>query len=894
MMAKNPADRFRLPKEVASALVPFIKGTKETLAESAIPGPDGNSSGGTTPAARVVSGLPNQLPATIPWSGIVHGVRTRPGRQVDRRTSFAARRTLDGGKRSWLVALIGAAMLFGLAGLGGVLFRVKTPSGTVVIENVPPDAEVRVDGEQVTVSRKGDTLTVTSLPEGPHRLKVKHGGDEILSSDLTVAFGSDPLRLRVEPAASADKTQPKIPPVVTPPTLGDAPSKQSRAEVRDRPKSLDCTGEAGISAADVRLAQEAWARYLGRKVEETVEIADGVSMTFVLVPPGRFRMGSPKGEQGHDDKGREGQELGELLHTVVLTEPFDLGKYEVTQAQYRALVSRVKSEELKDPDPSKFKGAELPVEMVFWSDANAFGRELTKLRSDKHVYRLPTEAEWEYSCRGGRPSSQPFGIGDGHSLSSHLANFNGNHPYPYESTDNWRFLNRTRKVGSYAPNALGLYDMHGNVWEWCSDLYGPYPLGEVTNPTGPAEVPAEGPYHMRRGGGWVDASWSCRAAFRRRNPLGDRHDMLGFRLVRSVPLKVMQGGRASLSSDVTVAFGSDPLRLRVEPAASADKTQPKIPPAVTPPLAGGGPMKQGRAEVRDRPKSLDCTGEAGISAADVRLAQEAWARYLGRKVEETVEIANGVSMTFVLVPPGRFRMGSPKGEQDPEQEKTEELLHTVVLTEPFDLGRYEVTQAQFRALVSRLISKELKDRDPSQVKGADLPVENVSWYQAEAYGRELTKLRADKHTYRLPTEAEWEYSCRGGRPSSQPFGIGNGHSLSSLQANFDGTYPYGDADKGVYLRQICKVGAYTPNALGLFDMHGNAWEWCYDRFGPYSGEEVTNPTGHSEGPHRVFRGGGCRFEGRTCRAASRSSENPEAANYNIGFRLARRVPSGGK
>jgi formylglycine-generating enzyme required for sulfatase activity len=146
-------------------------------------------------------------------------------------------------------------------------------------------------------------------------------------------------------------------------------------------------------------------------------------------------------------------------------------------------------------------------------------------------------------------------------------------------------------------------------------------------------------------------------------------------------------------------------------------------------------------------------------------------------VEETVEVAAGVKMTFVLIPPGKFRMGSP-----PEQRERsdDERLHEVTLTEPFYLGKTEVTQAQYEALIGN---------NPSQFTGADRPVEKVTWEEAREYTEQLTKKRSDKRVYRLPAEAEWEYACRGGRSSSQPFGIGDGRARSSAEANFDGAFP---------------------------------------------------------------------------------------------------------
>jgi formylglycine-generating enzyme required for sulfatase activity len=283
---------------------------------------------------------------------------------------------------------------------------------------------------------------------------------------------------------------------------------------------------------------------------------------------------------------------------------------------------------------------------------------------------------------------------------------------------------------------------------------------------------------------------------------------------------------------------------------------------------------------RSRPAALDCTREGGVGVVEVRRAQEAWAKFLGRKLEETVEIGGGVKMTFVLVPPGKFRMGSPPDEEGRDED---ESLHEVTLTEPFDLGKTEVTQAQYQALGVD---------NPSKFKGADRPVEMLSWEEASAWAEKLTKRLGDKHLYRLPTEAEWEYSCRGGRSSSQPFGIGDGRTLSSTQANFDGKYPYGGADKGKYLEATRAVASYPANALGLYDMHGNVWEWCQDWYGEYLRGSVIDPTGPTEGSHRVFRGGSWGGSGWICRAADRGRFGPGGRHDYPGFRLARSSPSG--
>jgi formylglycine-generating enzyme required for sulfatase activity len=285
------------------------------------------------------------------------------------------------------------------------------------------------------------------------------------------------------------------------------------------------------------------------------------------------------------------------------------------------------------------------------------------------------------------------------------------------------------------------------------------------------------------------------------------------------------------------------------------------------------------------PAPLDCTGEKGRTPAEVKAAQQAWAKYLGRKVEEEDEITPGMKMTFVLVPPGLFLMGSPKNEAERNVGETKfdaEVQHEVTITRPFYLGKTEVTQEQYQALTGK---------NPSRFKGASLPVEKVSWEEADAFALQLTQNKAGTNLlYRLPTEAEWEYACRGGRPSSNRFGIGDGTSLASNQANFNEKYPYGAPAQGTYLAKTCRVGSYPATALGLNDMHGNVWEWCGDWYAKYPTGKVTDPTGPKEGSLRVHRGGGWIDHAGQCRAAQRYGRLPGDRYDCLGFRLAR-VPS---
>jgi formylglycine-generating enzyme required for sulfatase activity len=278
---------------------------------------------------------------------------------------------------------------------------------------------------------------------------------------------------------------------------------------------------------------------------------------------------------------------------------------------------------------------------------------------------------------------------------------------------------------------------------------------------------------------------------------------------------------------------------------------------------------------------MDTTSLMGLSRAEVEKVQRSWADYLGVPVEIADVIGSGVTMEFVLVPPGKFVMGSPPGEAG---RAPNEGQRTVEIVEPFYLGKDEVTQQQWQTVMNDNPSYFRPGGEGAfAITGqatSRFPVENVSWTDAEQFTKTLTRRGTGGVVYRLPTEAEWEYACRGGRGPSQPFGVGNGSSLSSTQANFNGTEPYGGAAMGPNLGRPSKVGSYAANALGLRDMHGNVWEWCADKYPANTGEEL-----------RVNRGGGWFSNAALCRAAHRDGDRVEHQLRILGVRLARSVAS---
>jgi len=236
------------------------------------------------------------------------------------------------------------------------------------------------------------------------------------------------------------------------------------------------------------------------------------------------------------------------------------------------------------------------------------------------------------------------------------------------------------------------------------------------------------------------------------------------------------------------------------------------------------------------------------------------------------KITNSLGMTFVFIKPGTFMMGSPSGETGRFDNETQ---HQVTLTRGFYMQTTEVTQGQWQAAMGS---------NPSYFKncGSDCPVEQVSWNDAQEFIRRLNQ-KESGNSYRLPTEAEWEYAARAG--TTTPFNTGN--CLSTDQANYNGEYPLSGCSKGEYRKTTVRAGAFSPNAWGLYDMHGNVWEWCQDWKGDYPSGSVTDPSGSLSGSYRVNRGGSWYSDARNCRSAYRYFSAPGYRNYGLGFRLSR-------
>lgn len=221
-----------------------------------------------------------------------------------------------------------------------------------------------------------------------------------------------------------------------------------------------------------------------------------------------------------------------------------------------------------------------------------------------------------------------------------------------------------------------------------------------------------------------------------------------------------------------------------------------------------------------------------------------------------ISLPGNKSMVMLKIKNGSFQMGSPVRESGRNKS---ERLKTVTIADDFYMGAYEVTQEQYQAVMKQ---------NPSHFKGATLPVENVTWGNAVMFCDRLNrgKFAPEGWEFSLPSSAQWEYACRAG--TNTPFFWGG--TLNGDKANCYGTQPYGTRQKGKYVKRTTPVGSYGANAWGLYDMHGNVWEWCMDR--------TTNGA-------RILRGGSWATGGVLCRSAARLSNKPAAANRTVGFRV---------
>jgi formylglycine-generating enzyme required for sulfatase activity len=539
-----------------------------------------------------------------------------------------------------------------------------------------------------------------------------------------------------------------------------------------------------------------------------VDLGGGVEMEFVLIRPGSFVMGTNNHEY---DEGP--------AHSVTISRPFYLAKFEVTQAQWARVTGS---------NPSHFRGETLPVDTVSWLDCQRFLTAATQLTGRR--FSLPTEAQWEFACRAGATTEYAFGDEPGQ-LTDH-AWYSGNSALS------------THPVGTKQPNRWGLHDMHGNVYEWCADWYSeaPYDNSASTDPVGPAT----GRRRVLRGGAWLFVADNLRCSDRAFSPPDYASNEYGVR-----PVILVEAAAATPNAPAAAATPNYPAQPSNRFAQRLERA-----------IADEDALQ---AEFWLNEWLNESAKEPHDSEQLEKLRRQIAA--LARPAETlSLEIAPGVVMEFVLIRPGWFTMGS-----DTAPSLHERPAHRVAISGPYYLGKYEVTQQQWEAVMSRNPSA-YGGGEPGAVAG-QLPVEGVNWALCQSFMEKLNALHS-AHEFRLPTEAEWEYACRAGSEGLVP-----------TRGDLDNVAWHG-GNSGA---RTHPVGGKRPNAWGLYDMCGNVWEWCQDRFARYPAEPVFDPTGPSLSDGsvaRVLRGGGWNNSADHVNASFRHDASPSAMMRFYGFRCA--------
>ena len=668
-----------------------------------------------------------------------------------------------------------------------------------------------------------------------------------------------------------------------------APREPSLAENLQPPKTPGWHGWpvdapapaiAPFDAAQAKAHQEAWAKYLGVPVEYT----NSIGMKFRLIPPGEFTMGGTPEEINASLEVAAGIQFWSRTipsegpqHKVVLTQPIYFGVTQVTQTQYEQVIGT---------NPSHFsatgEGQEMvvhletgdhPVETVSWNDAAEFCAKLSQreqlkpfyLRADDTVapldetgYRLPTEAEWENACRAGTTTW-----------------FWGGNEHQDLLMAGWVEPNsgsRTHPVGELKANPFGLFDVHGNVWEWVQDNWDPEAYSKFK------ENPAIDPYvpfyaatnRVARGGVFYDNPTLCRSSVRQAMRPSHRSLEYGFRVV--LPVDAVKKVLALKS-----------------------------------PVATAGSSSSANVTWHGWPTDAPAPAIVPFDADQAEAHQEAWAKYLGVPVEYT----NSIGMKFRLIPPGEFLMGSTPEEIEEalkfvgdvkvwqEHIESEAPQHPVILTQPIYLGVFEVTQAEYEKVMgvnpSHFAPMGNGKEAVAGLETAEHPVEMVSWNDAAEFCAKLSqqeKLKPfyssagetitplDGTGYRLPSEAEWEFACRAG--TATKYWTGD-KDEDLVQAGWL------DRNSG---DRTHATGELRANPFGLFDIHGNVWErvqdgWDATYYGQFSEKAAINPNNpFSAGSVGVIRGGNWQRTASTCRSSKRNDSGTTHRDNRIGFRVS--------
>ncbi len=472
-------------------------------------------------------------------------------------------------------------------------------------------------------------------------------------------------------------------------------------------------------------------------------------------------------------------------------------------------------QEVMGYNPSYFKGKlDHPVEQVSYEDVLEFLKKAnTNFAKSGYILRLPSEQEWEYISRGGPISKYKSKYR--HSLAvskTNLTPFLTNNLSSNQANFDGNYPAGSAQKGPYLAKTV-------SVGQYVPNSLGIYDMqGNVWEWV----LTNSGSEMANCGGGW--ASFGDNLIHSSRNSSQSKFYNLGFRLLA-----------------VPVSETNPPISL----------TEGKPSPMLSPDRTYGST----KSVVQNKPDSAQLNGK--------QIGYPKWIN---------IGLNSDTSITMVLIPSGKFTMGSPTTEIGRE---SDEIQRNLVISNPFYMAETEITQAQYLAVMGS---------NPSLNKNGIflnyLPIDNATYDEAKAFCQVISARYA--HPIQLPTEAQWEYACRAG--TDTPFSFGT--SFNGSQGNVNGIQPYGSSTNGTNQGKTLPVRSYPSNSFGLYDMHGNVWEWCSDWHGPYNPNDLVDPTGPIQGDRHVLRGGAWNTTPSTgLHRSARRSPSFATTNGTTGFRV---------
>jgi len=667
----------------------------------------------------------------------------------------------------------------------------------------------------------------------------------------------------------------------------------------------------------------------------TVTVSDGsltASDTFVLfgptdapvptnmafIPLGSFTMGNSVAADTDIN--------GAPTRTVAL-DAFYMGKYEVAKAEWDEVRTWALSNGYSDLNEGYGKATNHPVYFIFWRDivkwCNARSQKEgltpvyytddahttiyktgqqdltnTQVKWSANGYRLPTEAEWEKAARGGLSmQSYPWGNTISPSQAKYYDDLDyatGKSPY-------------TVPVGTFLANGYGLYDMAGNMSEWCWDRYGTYAEGSQTNPRGPTS----GSQRVYRGGNWGNNFNFCKVAARVAADPGPNPPIVGFRVARSSS-PIAENSALTISDITDQGINTGGSTAAIDFTISDSQTAAVSGSSSNTTLVPNANIVFGGSGANRTVTVTPASGQAGTATITVTVSDGS----LTASDTFLLTVNSAEPTNMALIPQGAFTMG------DSLDGMSDAPTRTVTL-DAFYMGKYEVTKSGWDEVCNWGLSNGY-DLSAGSGKASNHPVQSIAWYQmvkwcnARSQKEGLTpvyytndaqttiyktgdvnvtnaQVKWTANGYRLPTEAEWEKAARGGL-SGKRFPWGD--TISHSQANYYAYSGYSYDSSGAVNNNhptyatgstpyTSPVGAFAANGYGLYDMAGNVWEWCWDWYGTYAAGSQTNPRGSTSATRRVLRGGGWGLA-EYCRVASRDiGPNPANSYIDVGFRVVR-------